>query len=290
MSRLLRIGGSMKFTCKALSLLSLVMLIGCAQNKGGLASNSDGKLTSSIIGGKPVPANTVVAKSTVAIYDVERGALCTGSIITQDVILTAAHCVQGGNPANYRIIFGLVVDKTAEIRKVVAMKYNAKWDKSDQAAEETPDLGDVGIIKIDGALPDGYQPARMLSAKAPLKDGQEVMLAGYGLTDGVSKTGEGSLRYAVVKIKNAAFGKSEVLVDQSAGQGACHGDSGGPAYAKDADGKLSLFGITSRGINDPLDQCGSEAVYTNAVALKTWIKAALVAVNKPKQARLVARR
>lgn len=272
----------MKLTLKAVSLLSLVALVGCGANKGGLTRTADGQLVSGIIGGKPVPANSQIAKSTVAVIDLKRGAICTASILNNEVVLTAAHCVKGGANEDYRIVFGPnILEKTGikAVRKVVAKRYNGAWDQGELAPDDAKDLGDIGVIKFTGGLPAGYAPARLLSNTSLLKTDAVVTLAGYGLTDGVAKTGEGSLRYVEVKIQQGNFSKTEVLVDQSQGKGACHGDSGGPAFVQEKDGKLSLFGITSRGYNDKGDTCGVSAVYTNAIAQAAWVKAALASMS-----------
>ena len=63
----------------------------------------------------------------------------------------------------------------------------------------------------------------------------------------------------------------EITLDQSQGRGACHGDSGGPAYVKDAvSGKNILVGVTSRGTN-PQGLCDRQAIYTGVMGYAQWI-------------------
>lgn len=278
----------MKATLKALSLLSLLTLIACGQQNATLKA---GDQNSHIIGGKAVPANSAVAHTTVAIFDVERSALCTGSLLTKNIVVTAAHCVQGGDPANYRIVFSTdLYAKNPEVRKVVAMTYNEKWDKADTASDDAKDLGDIGVIMFDGDLPKGYHPAKLLTDSSVITNGADVTLAGYGYTDGTAKNGEGTLRYTTVGVQDASFSPTEVELDQSQGKGACHGDSGGPAYIKGKNGKLALFGLTSRGENDPKDDCSVSSVYTNILSYQDWLKEAVASLqSKANAVHLVAK-
>ena len=81
----------------------------------------------------------------------------------------------------------------------------------------------------------------------------------------------GSLNKDDVLVAEPIWGSTEVMLDQTGGKGACHGDSGGPAYAM-VNGQMQLFGITSRGVGDGTGpQCTHFSVYTNASAYASWI-------------------
>jgi secreted trypsin-like serine protease len=84
----------------------------------------------------------------------------------------------------------------------------------------------------------------------------------------VEMTGEGYLRRAEATVKGAS--QLEVHLNESKGQGTCSGDSGGPAFII-RDGKLRLWGVTSRGSI----LCDFEGVYTNLVEYRSWIEAAI---------------
>ena len=137
------------------------------------------------------------------------------------------------------------------------------------------DEDDIALIQISGALPAGYAPVQLLSDPSALTDGEQVLLAGYGRDVGVEPAngkddGAGILREVSVNILKAQYGNTEVEVDQTAGKGACHGDSGGPAFAQSG-GALKLFGVTSRGPQNQPDTCNSQAIYTNLLAHTDWI-------------------
>ncbi len=75
---------------------------------------------------------------------------------------------------------------------------------------------------------------------------------------------------------------SEASLDQRRGTGACHGDSGGPAYLA-LEGGYALWGVTSRGLNDPNDDCSQFAIYTKAMPYANWIVKAKRFLDTPTQ-------
>src|SRR5262249_6612340 len=113
-----------------------------------------------------------------------------------------------------------------------------------------------------GGLPSGYAPNEILGDERLLKRNETVVLAGFGITNSGTHAGAGVLRATQVRIADESFGKTEVLLDQTDGRGACHGDSGGPAYLQQGS-SLLLWGVTSRGYpNRAPDDCVHESVYT----------------------------
>ena len=71
-----------------------------------------------------------------------------------------------------------------------------------------------------------------------------------------------------IKIQSVLPSFEEITLDQTHGKGACHGDSGGPAYFFDKKLKKNiLVGLTSRGTGD----CNKIAVYTSVLGYRKWI-------------------
>uniref|UniRef100_A0A1A9W2J4 Peptidase S1 domain-containing protein n=1 Tax=Glossina brevipalpis TaxID=37001 RepID=A0A1A9W2J4_9MUSC len=68
---------------------------------------------------------------------------CGGSIISEDIVVTAAHCIQGGQASNLQVRLGSTRYKEGGILVgVKAMKYHEQYD---------PDLlwYDIAILKLD---------------------------------------------------------------------------------------------------------------------------------------------
>jgi secreted trypsin-like serine protease len=236
--------------------------------------------TDFIVGGTVVDANDPVASTTVLVTD--GNYICTGSIIDTDLVVTAAHCVAA--PAeNLRIVFvrdingGGSIDKS-DVLPITGYLANPGW-QGDNASGV--DQHDIALIHLSGALPAGYHPATLLSgdASASLKKGESTELAGYGITNAATQDGAGTLREVSVKISKQ-LGQTEVVLDQRNGKGACHGDSGGPAFVT-VDGQPQLWGVTNRGYPDNApDDCKEYAVYTRIAAYADFLSQAAAQLRK----------
>ncbi len=245
------------FAGRALVLASIAMGAGADSYAGG----------EKIIGGSPVAAADPIANTTVALLN--GGALCTASILATDLVLTAAHCVEGGRVSEMRIVFNRSAGAQVTAR-ILRAAVPSRWRT---VREDEPDQGDIALVRFEGGLPPGYRAANVLADTASLRAGQAVTLAGYGITRTNPQTGSGRLRKVQVSIATPNFGRTEILFDQRTGRGACHGDSGGPAFVE-RDGQLWLLGLTNRGYRDPADSCGQFAVYTKVSAYGKWLASA----------------
>ena len=283
--------------------LAALALVSCGVNS---KPEVDPGQKSGIVGGTLVKDSASLASGIVGIYDdTDGGFICTGSLIAEDIVLTAAHCVVSSNPAKMKIVFSTDLfmilgakepDAVQYIRQVTKIKFHEKYNEPEQ--EENPfDWSDIALIKFKGSLPEGYKPATLLTDKSLLVPGLEVVMAGYGVSkvdlDPVNPKKIKNLDEAIAngdvicdderkecfKVEMSGDGelretkapiayviRSEVRLDESKGHSTCSGDSGGPVYIE-KDGQYLLFGITSRGSQ----LCDSVGVYTNAVYYKDWI-------------------
>ncbi len=256
---------------------SAASLMACGVNSG---SNGNGTALG-IIGGQNVGANDAIAHVTVALYDVDLHALCTASIVSAKFLVTAAHCVNPKSPASLRVVYGTDLNNKATIvavGKVTGAMQSDGWATNQNQDKNT---GDIAIVRLASALPAGFAPAQILNQPGALQAGQDILLAGYGISTGhpnpssPNDSGAGTLRQVVTKMIDPAYSQTEVMLDESHGKGACHGDSGGPAYVN-VGGKAMLFGVTSRGT----DQfCSKGVIYTNILAYSAWLTKAAQALE-----------
>jgi secreted trypsin-like serine protease len=107
-----------------------------------------------------------------------------------------------------------------------------------------------------------------------LNPGEATLLAGYGITSGMTQKGVGTLREVIAPILSAV-GKTEIAIDESHRKGSCNGDSGGPAFIQKGT-ELYLWGVTSRGD----EECASEGIYTQINAYSDWIIATEAVLRK----------
>ena len=273
-------GVSSKFMFRVLSaLIAIVSLSACAPGMQSVQSTDlvTDEAGAFIIGGQDSNGQEDFAKHIVALYDLRGGSICTASILSESILLTAAHCV--ASPASdLRVVFGTDVDSRSIIVKPVdAYQVSPLWSLRQFQQFNT---GDIALVKFSGGLPAGFKAIKFLSDASGLKDGQNVMLAGYGTSDGVRGSGAGKLRYVVTQIKKVGFSKTEILMEQSKGKGACHGDSGGPAYIQ-VNGELIVIGVTSRGVDDVKNDCSVSSAYSSVPYYANWIRRTSEALNNP---------
>ena len=139
---------------------------------------------------------------------------------------------------------------------------------------------DISLVRFNGTAVAGFKFATLASATQAdlLKVGLHATLAGYGLSEykqdpntgeTIVGNGAGVLRQvSEIQVIDLLPSLEEITFDQSQGHGACHGDSGGPAYMQDSQTHTSyLIGVTSRGGGN----CDLTAVYTGIIGYSQWI-------------------
>ncbi|MGZ3708863.1 MAG: S1 family peptidase [Bdellovibrionota bacterium] len=229
-----------------------------------------------IVGGSKVSASDPIAATTVGLSD--GNTLCTASLIDDDIAVTAAHCVDGVDMASLEILYGTsILTSKAKKARVLGALANPGWQGD---ASSGVDEHDIAVVRFEGGLPKGYAKAKILEDSSGVRAGDSVTLAGYGITNAASQAGAGVLRKVDVTVVNPDLGKTEIVFDQSSGHGACHGDSGGPAFVKQGS-SLLLLGLTNRGYpDDAPDDCLEQSVYTKISAYLNWIQSAVSTLRK----------
>jgi secreted trypsin-like serine protease len=197
--------------------------------------------------------------------------ICSGSIIANDTIVSAAHCVADDvnyptDPSKIVVIFNTTLPMSSptqlnqndpSIHKISGYKFDPQWTGT-QASLNGPDAHDLSVIRFEGGLPAGYAPATLLDPRTQLVAGEKVTIAGYGITSSKDQTGStaGTLRQVDVTLKGA-YGTTEEMIKDTKAKGSCNGDSGGPAFVT-VNGQLYLWGATSRGA----ESCAVSTIYT----------------------------
>ena len=233
-----------------------------------------------IIGGEVVQENDFISRSVVALVSTsaKSQSLCTASLVAKDLAITAAHCVKNETRVTHSqltLVFGIDIRAANNtLRKVDRVEIPKEWKPTLNLNEDT---SDVALLHFEGGLPAGYEISNLLPFNQTLTRGQDVVLAGYGINNARDNTGEGVLRKSYVSVQNPRYSPSEIQFDQRRGGGACHGDSGGPAYVM-IEGHPYLFGITSRGAGE----CNQDAVYTLISSYAEWFKEAVRMIHTRK--------
>jgi secreted trypsin-like serine protease len=220
-----------------------------------------------IIGGTDQVGNGIADPVAFIVIETPTGSgECTGTLISPTVVMTAAHCVydttRDGNllgiarPSDISVRIGShnVADASQGTDAgVVAVlpQPHYRWDGSRV-------YHDVALLALDRAMP---QPPAALAEQRP-DAGKPLLIAGYGQTSSTDETPAGALRAALIDAADPAscqlvselFDPSWLFCGAAAtdpaqpGGTACHGDSGGPAFAfENSDQNLVVEGVISYG-------------------------------------------
>jgi hypothetical protein len=167
---------------------------------------------------------------------------CTGTLIAQRLVLTAAHCVPTSVPASDYTVY--VGDIALGAESVVP---HPAYD--DSMSDEAAAPYDLGVIVLDGPVSE-YAPIPILSGHRVARN-QRYLLAGYGTNEDTwdpSRAWEENFKLGATRLA----GRDGYLIwgtHTSLGTSICAGDSGGPATLLYGT-HLLLVGVASIGVND----------------------------------------
>ena len=276
-------------TISLLLLLLASLTTGCTKDSGDGGSNGDDgvpKETCSLIGLEPKIINGTTCIQgragvvSIAIRGPQDASLCTGTMVTKSVVLTAAHCFQEIEAA---IANGEATaeDFTIEVtggpvgagsQRTTASEITTHPD-FDLAVDQTLQ-NDIAYITLSEPLDLDTLPV-LVSRQVQI--GDKLAIYGFGLDEdqrtGIPKSGTMTVE---------DLSQDNIFADfDNSSSNTCTGDSGGPAIirAKNASGQTitGLVGVTSTGSATGAQSCskGERSSFTNLASpqVVNWLRA-----------------
>ncbi|MDC0714212.1 trypsin-like serine protease [Stigmatella sp. ncwal1] len=157
---------------------------------------------------------------------------CTGTLIANRVVLTAAHCITGGGPT--LALFGTRRSTPEQVVDIIERRRHPDFD----AATLRADLGLLFLASAPGVAPLPL-PERRLDSGAV---GQALRVVGFGTTapgagdPGIKRVGRATLTQVNASTMDMVAAPSQP----------CDGDSGGSAFLIEDDVEV-LAGVISAG-------------------------------------------
>lgn len=243
-------------------------LTALANGPGGWAAEAPEPST--IIGGDVITADEADEYSGVVAI-VVNSTICSGTLVDDDLILTAAHCLRNvSDAAELRVFNGLSLGSPG----VSATDFGVHPDFDVEAKRDAFDYGFVSIVpgSLDATpIPVVTEQTEWDEIEPTLSGEDSIILAGYGLDpDAPSNVNLGVKRRVTTNVRGFTATGIEFVAGGD-GRDSCEGDSGGPALARNAAGELRLIGITARG-SDP---CGKGGFYGVPYYALAWVSDAM---------------
>jgi MYXO-CTERM domain-containing protein len=230
------------------SLLLAILASGCA---GGLAPVD--AVQEGIIGGSLDTGDPAVVLLFQTVAGQQGGAICTGEVVSPHVILTAAHCTGGEDPAEaanatWRVYLGADFGQAAarDLLPVKEAHFNSAFDVNNLTGGN-----DIGVAILRDPIPSTITPLKI--NRTPLTAAnlnKPVRFVGYGLSSvTVDSNGQPDGTGAGVKRQTSTTlteFNDKLLHFSDGAHETCNGDSGGPAFMN-IGGQDVIVGITSFG-------------------------------------------
>jgi hypothetical protein len=184
----------------------------------------------------------------VPIVAIGNGGLCTGTVISPHVILTAGHCIGQNITIRFENEYG---DGTGPVIAAVD-------------TETEPQGADMGLIAMASAAPVTPLPYNTTPLESHINEPTRIV--GFGVT---SENGQdsGIKRQGMANLDGVAADEGGIIITSNDPQGTCYGDSGGPNFMNFGGGEV-VVGVTTTGT----DICGSgQDIGSRVDSFQSWI-------------------
>lgn len=214
------------------------------------------------------------------------GWFCTGALVAPTVVLTAAHC---GRDITRIMVGGNSVAPFDQGARSVAVRGVHIHPSYRGAPHHSNDLT---VLLLDAPANAAFVP---LATAAQLQTAN-VDLVGFGYNDPMRPLGFGTKRRVTVPMGPIRHGDDTDLGQlptvlgfhpeyefvagrKGLGRDSCNGDSGGPAYVADGNGRFVLAGLTSRATREAVVNCGDGGIYVRPEKFRAWINEVLASAG-----------
>ncbi|XP_035918114.1 brachyurin-like [Anopheles stephensi] len=211
--------------------------------------------------------------------------LCGGTVLTNNFILTAAHCVVSGTTTLARGGTAIMGAHNRAVQEATQQRIRFSTGGIVRHPQYSPTniRNDIAVVRLDGTITFNtrVQPAR-LPARSDSRQfgGFTGTVSGFGRTSDGSQATSNVVRFArnpvmtnadcIARWNTALIQPQNVCLSGEGGRSSCNGDSGGPLTVQDG-GSLQI-GVVSFGSAAGCS-IGMPSVYARVSFFLGWIEA-----------------
>jgi secreted trypsin-like serine protease len=276
-----------------LALLAVAALLSVAALGPGTAAAAPAA-TTSVVNGEGAVRGSFPYLAFVYFREGNEGEACSGTVVSSNVVLTAAHCVLDEargvlrSAVGFKVVTGSVDWESSErvVSSVSAVAVDPEYAPSGESAH----WADAAVLQL--SRPIAAPPVRLAGSEA-WAPGTAALIAGWGKLSPSQSGPSTALHYGTTAIQSAAYCASQASRFLAAGQlcvldaaapydSVCNGDSGGPLVVV-APGTASEpleIGIASYIVSESCAP-SSPQYFTRADLVAPWVAAEVAAFAAP---------
>jgi len=195
---------------------------------------------------------------------------CGGSLVREDYVITAAHCVQGDSPSQVKVKIGLhnvngtQGSITKSVSQIIIHPSYSNWSLNN----------DYAILRLSSPITN-FEPIQLCTDTSHDEEPVMATTMGWGATQS-GGWGSNILLEVDVPIDDSCgnYSNSDITNHMvcagysGGGYDSCQGDSGGPLIMTNSDGEYELIGIVSWGYG--CAEPGYPGVYSKIHSRLDW--------------------